>query len=62
MEEVRCSCRKIVAQKDGDTVIIKCRHCKRVILIRTKGITSVESLDWPQGLLPPPRELQTVGR
>lgn len=38
MEELFCSCERVICQVDGDDIIIKCRHCKRVILIRTKGI------------------------
>ena len=33
MENVRCRCDKIVAQLDGQKVVIKCRHCKRAVII-----------------------------
>lgn len=42
MENFRCQCKKIVCQIEGDTVIIKCRHCKRYIHIRTKGLVQIE--------------------
>lgn len=38
MEDLLCCCEKLICQIDGDNIIIKCRYCKRVILIRTKGI------------------------
>jgi len=50
MQDVRCTCHKIVAQIDGDTIIIKCRHCKRVVLIKTAGINSIACLDFPRDL------------
>lgn len=34
MDDLRCQCGKIVAQSNGNTVIIKCRHCKRYMLIK----------------------------
>lgn len=39
---VRCECGKILCQEENDTIIIKCRHCKRYFLIRTKGIEKME--------------------
>lgn len=42
MENFRCQCKKIVCQIEGDTVIIKCRHCKRYIHIHTKGLVQIE--------------------
>lgn len=42
MDNFRCQCKKIVCQIEGDTVIIKCRHCKRYIHIRTKGLLQIE--------------------
>ncbi len=42
MENFRCQCKKIVCQIHNDTIIIKCRHCKRYIHIHTKGIINVE--------------------
>lgn len=42
MENFRCQCKKIVCQIEGNTVIIKCRHCKRFIHIKTKGIIDIQ--------------------
>lgn len=42
MESFRCQCRKIVCQIEGDSIIIKCRHCKRYIHIHTKGLINIE--------------------
>lgn len=42
MDNFRCQCKKIVCQIDKDTIIIKCRHCKRYIHIATKGIINIE--------------------
>ncbi|WP_227766403.1 hypothetical protein [Zhaonella formicivorans] len=42
MEEFRCQCKKIIFQIEGDTIIVKCRHCKRFIHINTKGILNIE--------------------
>ncbi|NLC76449.1 MAG: hypothetical protein GX750_02380 [Clostridia bacterium] len=42
MDNFRCQCKKIVCQIEKDTVIIKCRHCKRYIHINTKGIINIE--------------------
>ena len=38
MEDVRCQCDKIVCQIKGNDIIIKCRHCKRYVVIKTRGI------------------------
>ncbi len=43
MKDVRCTCNKIICQVDDDTIVIKCRHCKRFIVIRTKGTVKVET-------------------
>lgn len=42
MENLKCQCGKIICQVEGDTLIIKCRHCKRYIKISTKEIVKVE--------------------
>lgn len=42
MEDFRCPCKKIVCQVEGDTIIIKCRHCKRYVYIYTKGLVGVQ--------------------
>ena len=33
MENVRCKCGKIVCQLKGSVVLIKCRHCKRFVIL-----------------------------
>lgn len=33
MENVRCKCGKIVCQLKGRVVLIKCRHCKRFVIL-----------------------------
>jgi len=33
MENVRCKCGKIVCQLQGNVVLIKCRHCKRFVVL-----------------------------
>jgi len=37
VEDVRCLCGKIVCQIQNEKVIIKCRHCKRYIIIDYQG-------------------------
>lgn len=34
MNDVKCECGKIVCQIIENTIFIKCRHCKRFILIK----------------------------
>ncbi|MHB8984155.1 MAG: hypothetical protein ACYC4E_02235 [Carboxydocellales bacterium] len=36
LTEVRCQCGKIVAQQHKRKIYIKCRHCKRFIIIETR--------------------------
>lgn len=45
MEDLRCKCGKIICQIEGSSIIIKCRHCKRLIIIETKGIISQGDTD-----------------
>ncbi len=33
VENVRCKCGKIVCQLKGKVVLIKCRHCKRYVIL-----------------------------
>jgi len=33
MNHVRCKCEKIIAQMEGRKVVVKCRHCKRFVVI-----------------------------
>jgi len=42
MKDFRCTCKKLIFQIEGNTVIIKCRHCKRYIHIHTKGLIEAE--------------------
>ncbi|GEM_PF-1608511 len=56
MDHLRCLCGKIVAQVDADhqmgemdagdsgsnVIAIRCRHCKRYILIHVEGIKKVD--------------------
>ncbi|KUO52202.1 MAG: hypothetical protein APF76_03960 [Desulfitibacter sp. BRH_c19] len=42
MEFFRCQCKKIICQIEDDTIVIKCRHCKRYIHIKTYGIKDIE--------------------
>ncbi|MDW7674317.1 MAG: hypothetical protein SCK28_07275 [Bacillota bacterium] len=42
MTNCRCQCGKIVCQLEDNKVIIKCRHCKRFIIIHTQGLLHVE--------------------
>ncbi|AVX21354.1 MAG: hypothetical protein ACOY3H_08670 [Bacillota bacterium] len=36
LADVRCMCGKIVAQRARTKIYIKCRHCKRFIIIDTR--------------------------
>ena len=42
MEDFRCKCSKLIVQMTEREVIIKCRHCKRYIIINTQGIGEIE--------------------
>lgn len=42
MKDLRCECKKIVFQVEGNSILIKCRHCKRYLEIKTAGIVKVE--------------------
>ncbi|WP_418791252.1 hypothetical protein [Phosphitispora sp. TUW77] len=33
MEDIRCRCGKIVCQLKGNVVLLKCRHCKRFVIL-----------------------------
>lgn len=43
MENVRCKCGKIVCQLQGRVVLIKCRHCKRFVILEFSDQEGVES-------------------
>lgn len=45
LDTIRCQCGKIIFQQDGDSIVIKCRHCKRYLVIKTRGIVSLEYRD-----------------
>lgn len=34
-----------MAERDGDRILIRCRHCKRYVVIETKGINSITFQD-----------------
>ncbi|MDW7674315.1 MAG: hypothetical protein SCK28_07265 [Bacillota bacterium] len=42
MDNFRCDCSKLLFQMTETKVIIKCRHCKRYIIVHTKGVEDVE--------------------
>ncbi len=42
MDNFRCQCGKIVCQIEENKIVIKCRHCKRYIIIHTKGLNNAE--------------------
>lgn len=42
MSDLKCECGKILCQITDKQIIIKCRHCKRYIVIDTEGLKSVE--------------------
>lgn len=54
-KDLRCTCKKLVCQVEGDDLIIKCRHCKKLIYIHTRGIISME-----YRIEEPPVQFQTV--
>ena len=44
MNYVRCKCQKIVAQLEGRKVVVKCRHCKRFVIIDLDAIQAGETV------------------
>ena len=40
--EQRCKCNKLICIIKDDDVEIKCNKCKRIMVIRTKGIRRVD--------------------
>lgn len=44
MENVRCRCGKIVCQLKGRVVLIKCRHCKRFVIMEFNDQQAQEGL------------------
>lgn len=43
MENVRCRCGKIVCQLKGRVVLIKCRHCKRFVILEFSDQEGLEA-------------------
>lgn len=37
MGNIRCKCHKIICQVEESEVIIRCRHCKRYLVIKMSG-------------------------
>jgi len=48
MKDVRCACDKLVSKIEEDKIIIKCRHCKRFVVIQARQITRVEYKNYRQ--------------
>ena len=44
MGYLRCPCGKIVAEAGRKLVVIKCRRCKRYVVINTLGLVGVNTL------------------
>ncbi|ABB14788.1 MULTISPECIES: hypothetical protein [Carboxydothermus] len=44
-EAIRCRCKKIVAQKNKEEIIIKCRFCKRRVVISVREINGISYTD-----------------
>ncbi|HEX3033229.1 MAG TPA: hypothetical protein VHS59_13530 [Bacillota bacterium] len=40
--DLRCTCKKLFCQIEGDKVLVKCRHCKKIVVIHTRGLISME--------------------
>ncbi|HZW83822.1 MAG TPA: hypothetical protein VFF14_10445 [Candidatus Deferrimicrobium sp.] len=40
--DVKCICGKIVSQQKERLLVIKCRHCKRLVLIHLDDLTKIE--------------------
>ena len=41
-KQQRCTCNKLLCIVKENTIEIKCNKCKRIMLIKTKGIEGVE--------------------
>ena len=41
-EELRCKCNKLICVIKDSDIVIKCNKCKRMMVIRTDGIKSVD--------------------
>lgn len=42
MQDGRCECGKLIFQINGNDIFIKCRHCKRMVVIHTDGLNEIE--------------------
>lgn len=40
--DLKCMCGKIISQQKDRILIIKCRHCKRLVLIHLDDLEKVE--------------------
>lgn len=40
--EQRCKCNKLICVTKDDDIEIKCNKCKRIMVIRTKGIKRID--------------------
>ena len=40
--DVKCMCGKIVSQHTDRVLVIKCRHCKRLVLIHLDDLAKIE--------------------
>ncbi len=40
--DVKCMCGKIVSQQKDRVLLIKCRHCKRLVLIHLDDLNKIE--------------------
>ncbi len=41
VEKVTCLCGKIISERSREQIIIRCRHCKRKIIINTNGLSRI---------------------
>ena len=51
MDNVRCKCGKIVCQLQDQVVLIKCRHCKRFVIMefyKPQGQELLSEEKWPK--------------
>lgn len=40
--DIKCRCGKIISQQKGRVLVIKCRHCKRLVLIPLDNLDKIE--------------------
>lgn len=40
--DIKCACGKIVSQQKEHVLVIKCRHCKRLVLIHLNDLGKIE--------------------